>query len=123
MVGCILSGDEEGALRLLDPEVVLVSDGGPARGAARYPVVGAARVHRLLNSWWRPFGCRQRPGWDDDLPAIRLETVNSTGSLVFEAPGGPVVVSAEAVEGRIVNLWARLDPDKTERLGERVELS
>ncbi len=122
LVGAVLAGDEEGALRLLDPEVVLISDGGPNRRAARYPVVGATRVHRLLTGGWRLFGFRERPD-PSDLPPGRVVTVNSTESLVLEAPDGPVVVSAEAVEGRIVNIWVRLNPDKTARLAEPVELT
>jgi RNA polymerase sigma-70 factor (ECF subfamily) len=43
-----LSGDVTRLLSLFDPDVVLVSDGGATRHAARRPVVGAARVGRFL---------------------------------------------------------------------------
>ncbi|MHB1777611.1 MAG: RNA polymerase sigma factor SigJ [Acidimicrobiales bacterium] len=121
LVGAVLAGDEEAALALLDPDVVLVSDAGPNRRAARYPVVGAIRVHRLLTGGWRLFGFRERPDLHD-FPPARLETVNSTESLVFDTADGPVVVSAEAAAGRIVAIWVRLNPEKTERLGAGVEL-
>jgi EmrB/QacA subfamily drug resistance transporter len=49
----LMNGDEARAVQLLDPDVVLVSDGGPDRHAARRPVVGAYRVHRLLTGGWR----------------------------------------------------------------------
>jgi len=121
LVGAVLVGDEQGALALLDPDVVLVSDGGPNRRAARHPVMGAVRVHRLLTGGWRLFGFPERPH-PDDFPPAHLEIVNSTESLVFDAPEGPVVVSAEALAGRIVSIWVRLNPEKTGRLGAGVEL-
>ncbi len=43
-----LAGDVAATMALLDPDVVLTSDGGPHRHAARRPVIGADRVTRLL---------------------------------------------------------------------------
>src|SRR5580704_8853539 len=40
----VLADNEERTLSLLHPDVVLISDGGPTRHAARQPVVGAERV-------------------------------------------------------------------------------
>lgn len=121
LVGAVLAGDEEGALALLDPEVVLISDAGANRRAARHPVVGATRVHRLLRGGWRLFGFRRRPG-PGELPPGRLAMVNSTESLVFDTPDGPVVISAEATGGRIVSIWVRLNPEKTDRLRSGPEI-
>lgn len=44
----VLAGDAEHLERLLAEDVVLVSDGGPSRRAARHPVVGAHRVGRFV---------------------------------------------------------------------------
>ncbi|GIU86471.1 MAG: RNA polymerase sigma factor SigJ [Acidimicrobiia bacterium] len=48
LLAALAAGDVDGAARLLAPGVVLVADGGPDRRAARRPVVGPARVARLL---------------------------------------------------------------------------
>jgi RNA polymerase sigma-70 factor (ECF subfamily) len=115
LLDSVLSDDEERALRLLDPDVVLVSDAGPARRAARRPVVGAKRVRQLLSGGWRLFGFKSRPG-REDLPPVRFLDVNLTPSLVLDSPEGPIVITAEAVDGRITSIWVRLNPDKTAAL-------
>ena len=108
----VLAGDEVKALRLLDPDVVLISDGGPSRRAARRPVVGAKRVHQLMKGGWRLFGFTTRPS-RDLLPPVRLLDVNSSPAIVLDWPDGPIVITGEAVEGRITSIWVRLNPDKT----------
>jgi RNA polymerase sigma-70 factor (ECF subfamily) len=111
----VLTGDEEKALRLLDPDVVLVSDGGPDRRAARYPILGSTRVHRLISGGWRLFGFKTRPG-ADQLPPVRVVDVNSSPSLVLDSPDGPIVITGEVVAGRISSIWIRLNPAKTAAL-------
>jgi RNA polymerase sigma-70 factor, ECF subfamily len=117
LMGFVLAGDEERALSLLDPDVVLISDAGPTRRAARRPVVGAKRVLQLIKGGWRLFGFKARPS-ADDLPPARVLEVNSSPSLVLDWPEGPIVVTGEAVGGRISHIWVRLNPDKTASLGE-----
>jgi RNA polymerase sigma-70 factor (ECF subfamily) len=117
LMNSVLADDEEGALRILDPDVVLVSDGGPGRRAARRPVIGAKRVGRLLQGGWRLFGFKSKPGIDEYPPA-RMVDVNSSPSLVVDAPTGPVVITAEALDGRITSIWVLLNPEKTVALGD-----
>ena len=112
----VLADDEERTLSLLDPDVVLISDAGPARRAARHPVVGAKRVRQLLKGGWRLFGFKSPPS-RDELPPARLLDVNSSPSLVLDWPDGPIVITGEAVDGRITSIWVRLNPDKTAALG------
>lgn len=107
----VLEDDEEKAIALLDPDVVLTSDAGPNRRAARRPVVGSKRVRQLLKGGWKLFGFKERPG-PDDIPPVRLAEVNSATSLVVDLPQGPVVVSGEALNGRITAIWVRLNPEK-----------
>jgi RNA polymerase sigma-70 factor (ECF subfamily) len=116
LMDSVLADDEERTLSLLDPDVVLISDAGPARRAARHPVVGAKRVRQLLKGGWRLFGFKSRPS-RDELPPARLVDVNSSPSLVLEWPDGPIVITGEAVDGRITSIWVRLNPDKTTALG------
>jgi RNA polymerase sigma-70 factor (ECF subfamily) len=115
LIDSVLADDEERALSLLDPDVVLVSDAGPARRAARHPVVGAKRVRQLMKGGWRLFGFKARPS-RDELPRARFVHINSSPSIVLDWPDGPVVITAEAVDGRITSIWVRLNPDKTAAL-------
>jgi RNA polymerase sigma-70 factor, ECF subfamily len=108
----VLADDEDRALSLLDPDVVLVSDSGPARRAARRPVVGATRVRQLMKGGWRLFGFKSPPS-RDELPPARLVDVNSSPSLVLDWSDGPIVISGEAVDGRIISIWVRLNPERT----------
>jgi RNA polymerase sigma-70 factor, ECF subfamily len=109
----VLAGDEERTLSLLHPDVVLISDAGPARRAARHPVAGAERVRQLLKGTW---GLLARSSPDERPPSARLLEVNSSPSLVLDTPEGPVVITGEAVGGQISSIWVRLNPDKTAAL-------
>lgn len=111
----ILSGDEETTLRLLDPDVVLMTDAGGGRRAARHPVIGAERVWTLAKGGWKFLGLKTRPS-PDEFPPPRLLEVNSSPSLVLGSPDGPIVVTGEAVGDRITAIWVWLNPDKTAAL-------
>ena len=52
----------------------------------------------------------------EELPPIRLFDINLSPSLVLDSPDGPIVISGEAVNGRITSIWVRLNPDKTAAL-------
>ena len=112
LMASVLAGDEERTLSLLHPDVVLISDAGPARRAARHPVAGAERVRQLLKGSWRLLGFRTglSPG---GRPPARVLEVNSGPSLVLDTPEGPIVITGEAVRGQIISIWVRLNPDKT----------
>jgi RNA polymerase sigma-70 factor, ECF subfamily len=112
----VLAGDEEKALSLLGPDVVLISDAGPARRAARHPIVGAQRVRQqLIKVGSSLFGLKTRPS-RDELPPVRILEVNSSSSLVLGSPEGPIVVTGEAVGEQITSIWVRLNPDKNAAL-------
>jgi RNA polymerase sigma-70 factor (ECF subfamily) len=111
----VLAGDEERTLSLLHPDVVLISDAGPARRAARHPIVGAERVRQLLKGSWKLIAFKTRSS-PDERPPVRLIEVNSSPSLVLDTPEGPIVIAGEAVSGQITSIWVRLNPDKTAAL-------
>ena len=102
LVGAVLSGDAEQLLDLLDADVVLVSDGGPSRHAARRPVVGPDRVARLLMNIAR----RTAGG-----PAAVVE-VNGRPSLVLEPDEGRFVTQIDQRDGKVVAIWVVLNPTK-----------
>ena len=118
LMSSVLAGDEEKALSLVDPDVVCTSDAGPARRASRHPVVGAARVLQLMKGASRLMGFETRSS-RDELPPVRLLEVNSSPSLVLDSPEGPIVITAEAVDGLITSIWVRLNPDKTAALKDQ----
>jgi len=102
LITAVLAGDSEGLLDLLDPDVVLVSDGGPERHAARRPVVGAERVGRfVLNLGRRAVGA-----------AAAIVEVNGRPSLVQELPDGRIVTQIDQHDGRITAIWVCLNPSK-----------
>jgi RNA polymerase sigma-70 factor (ECF subfamily) len=113
----VLAGDEDRTLSLLHPDVVLISDAGPARRAARHPILGAERVRQLLEGSWRLFGFKTGSS-PDGRPHARLLEVNSSPSLVLDTPEGPIVITAEAVSGQVTSIWVRLNPDKTAALDD-----
>ena len=79
--------------------------------------VGAHRVQRLLSGGWRLFGLGSRPNSPDQLPPVRVASINSTPSIIVDAANGPVILSGEAILGRISSIWVRLNPDKAAALG------
>jgi RNA polymerase sigma-70 factor (ECF subfamily) len=115
LIDSVLADDEERALSLLDPDVVLVSDAGPARRAARHPIVGATRVRQIVKGGWRLFGFKAPPS-REELPPVRVLDINLSPSLVLDSPEGPIVITGETVDGRITSIWVRLNPDKTAAL-------
>lgn len=106
----IASGDIDAVMRLLAPDVVLLSDAGAARHAARRPVVGADRVARLLVNLAKRF-----------LTAaveMRPVQVNGEPGLVFVADGHPdyVLSFSFTAEGRARRFWSQLNPEKLRHL-------
>jgi RNA polymerase sigma-70 factor (ECF subfamily) len=115
LVDAVLSADVAALVGLLDPEVVLVSDGGPTRRAARRPVVGPDRVARLV------MNLVKRGGVDG---AAELIEMNGKPALVLDSPVlGRLVTQLDAREGRITRIWVLLNPDKLHGLDEVVALA
>ncbi len=108
MLVALVSDDRDQLMRLLDPEVVLVSDGGPARRAARHPVVGPERVARLMLNLSR----RLSTG------PVAVVEVNGVPSLVMDPPGGRLVLQIDEHEGRVGAIWVVLNPSKLHGLDD-----
>ncbi|GAA4471908.1 RNA polymerase sigma factor SigJ [Phytohabitans houttuyneae] len=100
-------GRMDALVRVLDPDVVLRSDGGgQVAGVARRPVVGADRVARLLVAVAARGNAR---------PDIR--SVNGAPGLVFEAGGRVVGVMAFSVAGDLITgIDFVVNPDKLTRI-------
>ncbi|UDY35379.1 RNA polymerase sigma factor SigJ [Dermatobacter hominis] len=108
LVGALAVGDVQGLLDLLSPDVVLTSDGGPDRHAARRPVLGPDKVIRLLLNL---------TGRVPEGIAMEIQHVNAAPALVVHHPDGPIVVSADASDdGRVAAIRVQLNPEKVAAL-------
>ena len=98
------AGDFDRLLELLDPDVVIRADGGPARRLGRHARRGA-----------------DRPGDDrDGQPASRLHpgAVNGVAGMLITVRGRPVSLIAVTVTGsRITAMDGITDLDRLARLG------
>ena len=109
LLATIASGDVDAVMHLLAPDVVLLSDGGPDRHAARRPVVGPDRVARLVVNLAR----RLTPSDE-----VRLVHVNGEPGLLFVSDGAPdyTLSFAFAPDGTVRRLYSQLNPEKLRHL-------
>ena len=109
LLATIASGDIDAVMHLLAPDVVLLSDGGPDRHAARRPVVGPDRVARLVVNLAR----RLTPSDE-----VRLVHVNGEPGLLFVSDGAPdyTLSFAFSPDGRVRRLYSQLNPEKLRHL-------
>jgi RNA polymerase sigma-70 factor, ECF subfamily len=106
LLAATASGEIDTVLALLDTDVVLLSDGGPDRRAARRPVVGRERVARFLVNEGRRL----------QATTVSMRSVNGVPALVFELPDGLLVGGADVRDGRVVTMWVQRNPDKLAHL-------
>jgi RNA polymerase sigma-70 factor (ECF subfamily) len=102
--------DLEGLLAVLDPEVVLRSDGGGKVPAAPHPIGGALRVARAIVGLLRLVP----PG-----VVARAAPVNGTLGVIYQyQPDGRLfaVVSVDVVGDRVVGVNLQANPDKLQHL-------
>jgi RNA polymerase sigma-70 factor (ECF subfamily) len=98
-------GDFEALVAVLDPDIILRSDGGPSRPGATTMVRGAANVARqaLMFSQLSPF--------------VRPALVNGAAGVVVVRDGRALSVMGFTVRrGRIVAIDTLADPDRLGRL-------
>ncbi|HEX4252189.1 MAG TPA: RNA polymerase sigma-70 factor [Pseudonocardia sp.] len=105
------TGDLQGLLDTLAPDVVLMGDGGGIAQAALTPIVGADRVARLLTSKVAAEAVPQ--------PA----QVNGYPALIFRRDGEIDTVMAVRIDdGRITGLYAVRNPEKLSRMERETAL-
>lgn len=104
LVGALAEGRVDRVMSLLSPEVVLTSDGGAARRAARRPVIGPDRVGRFM------LGLAGRAPTDAQ---VSIEELNVAAAVVIRSPELTMVLSGERdVDGRIVTVHLVMNPEK-----------
>ncbi|EWT02185.1 RNA polymerase sigma24 factor [Intrasporangium oryzae NRRL B-24470] len=110
----VTTGDMQGLMDVLAPDVVLVADGGGVAQAVRRPVVGADRVTAYLSVFPRVVaGAQITTLWLNGAPAARIDTPRF----------GTTVVSVAVDDGRITRIFAMRNPLKLARLDEEARLS
>jgi RNA polymerase sigma-70 factor (ECF subfamily) len=100
------TGDMDGLLELLAPDVTWTADSGGKATAARRPIVGARRVAIVLRRFF---------ALADTTPGVRLELVNCNNAPAFVVYQHDVlegVFLIEVVEDKITNFYAMRNPDK-----------
>jgi RNA polymerase sigma-70 factor (ECF subfamily) len=116
LLAAVSRGDVEGTMALLDPEVVLTSDGGPHMHAARRPVIGADRVTRLLVNI-------TRRGLEADAE-MQFAEINRRPSLVISRRGRPrIFIAIEEDEGRVQAIRIVVNPDKLGHIADPMRLT
>ncbi|WP_399880611.1 RNA polymerase sigma-70 factor [Streptomyces sp. BBFR51] len=111
----LATGELQDLLDVLAPEVVLLSDGGGVREAARRPVAGADKVARFI------LGSADRT---EGVLSADPTLVNGNPALVLRLDGGIDGVMAIRVEGaRIAGLYYVRNPEKLRRMESETPLT
>jgi RNA polymerase sigma-70 factor (TIGR02957 family) len=110
-LAALRTGQLQGLMEVMAPDVVLIADGGGLAGAALAPVHGAELVARVLarasrSSFWSTIV------WLNGAPAGRIEVA-----------GEPSAVSLVVEDGRVVRVYLFRNPLKLTRLDEPADLA
>jgi RNA polymerase sigma-70 factor (ECF subfamily) len=109
------TGDLQNLLDILAPDVVFLGDGGGVVQAVRAPVVGAAKVARVLALGLPAIGT---PG------SLQPTHVNGYPALVFRVDGEiDTVIALHVANGLITGLYAVRNPAKLSRMDQETALS
>jgi RNA polymerase sigma-70 factor (TIGR02957 family) len=111
----IATGDLQGLLTVLAPDVVLVADGGGLRQAALRPILGVDKVLRYLagTSAKNPLPMSAEPTVVNGNPALLVH-------LGDELDG---VMAVRVEDGLVTGLYYVRNPEKLTRLGSRTALA
>ncbi|MEU5791310.1 RNA polymerase sigma-70 factor [Micromonospora purpureochromogenes] len=108
------TGDLQGLLDILAPDVVLLGDGGGVKQAVPRPIVGADKVARLLVA-----GLGRLP----DTASLRPAQVNGYPALIFWQAGEiDSVVAVRIDDGLITGLYAVRNPEKLSHMERETAL-
>jgi RNA polymerase sigma-70 factor (ECF subfamily) len=109
------TGDFDGLLEMLAPDVVWTADSDGKVSAARRPVAGAERVARLIMGLLRGAGedGRVEPAVYNNAPALKLYLGDS-----FEG-----VITVEITDDRITHFYAMRNPEKLAGIDVAREIS
>jgi RNA polymerase sigma-70 factor (ECF subfamily) len=107
----VTSGDLQGLVEVLAPDVVLIADGGGLVRAVRKPLIGAETVLAFLARVAELPGLVATAAWLNGKPGAR-----------FDVGGDVTAVSVEIQDDRITRIYAIRNPNKLGGLAEVAEL-
>jgi RNA polymerase sigma-70 factor (TIGR02957 family) len=110
-MAAVTSGDVQGLLEVLAPDVVLIADGGGLVAAARKPLIGAERVVAFLGRVADLSDLVATTAWLNGMPGARIDV------------GGDVTAVSLVIEDdRITRVYAIRNPNKLRWLDRVAEL-
>jgi RNA polymerase sigma-70 factor (TIGR02957 family) len=110
-MAAVSTGDVQGLVEMLAPDVVLIADAGGLEGAVRRPIAGAAKVAAFLARAGRLPDFAATTAWLNGTPGARVD-----------AGGAPTAVSLLVEDGRITRIYAIRNPRKLRWLDKTAEL-
>lgn len=110
-MAAVTSGDVQGLVEVLAPDVVLIADGGGLVPAARKPLIGAERVVAFLARVADLSDLVAKTAWFNGMPGAR-----------FNVAGDDTAVSLVIENDLIYRIYAIRNPNKLGRLEEVAEL-
>jgi RNA polymerase sigma-70 factor (ECF subfamily) len=109
------TGDLQGLVDILAPDVVAIGDGGGIKQAVRRPVSGADKVTRLLTAGLSTWGARM---------TTELVQVNGWPALIVRLDGElDSVVSMRVEDGLVNGIYNVRNPEKLSRIMEEAAVS
>ncbi|AQA21951.1 RNA polymerase sigma-70 factor, TIGR02957 family protein [Rhodococcus sp. MTM3W5.2] len=111
LMAALSTGDVQGLMEVIAPDVVVIADGGGIAAAARKPIVGAERVAAFLSRAAKFPDFVTASTFFNGMPGIRIDV-----------GGEATAVSVVVEDGRITRIYAIRNPHKLERLGTVAEL-
>jgi RNA polymerase sigma-70 factor (TIGR02957 family) len=111
LMSAISTGNVQGLVEVLAPDVVLIADGGGLVTAARKPITGVDKVAAFLARVVELPGIVATTAWLNGMPGAR-----------FDIDGETTAVSLVVEDGRISRIYAIRNPQKLGRLGKVAEL-
>jgi RNA polymerase sigma-70 factor (TIGR02957 family) len=111
-MAAVSTGDVQGLMEVLAPDVVVISDGGGRVAAARKPIAGAQKVAAVLAAAERFPDFAATTAWLNGMPGARIYVA-----------GAATAVSLAVEDGRITRIYAIRNPDKLGWLEKVAELS
>ncbi len=113
MLAATTAGDIDGLVRLLSEDAVLVSDGGPHKRAARYPVKGRDRVARFMANIGKRYS-------HATLEPIALN--GELGIVIYDDGERQAAFSFEVDNGVVCGVHAIVADDKLAALDRPVDM-
>jgi RNA polymerase sigma-70 factor (TIGR02957 family) len=113
-LAAVATGDLQGLLDVLSPDVVLITDGGGKKQAALRPIHGVEKVLRFLSAVMP----------DDGSASATATVVNgSTGLRLLLGDELDTIATMRVDGGRVTALYLVRNPDKLGRVEEEVGLA